>query len=507
MLDHDLDLLRDVVRVQPHPAHDALHRRAALHLPVTQLLAVVGQLERQGVGRVVLQHVEDELFLNRLAHGVHMKRRGKGVGRRLTPGIRAGAKQLQRLVLGRGRERDKGDAALVGACGHLRGQDVLGADFAAVAQFLQFLGRQHRLELAGGLAGLRAVRLVGNDGKTLALRSRQLAHGFQGEREGLDGADDDLLAAVECFGQRRALGPVGVLDGRHHARGALKVKQRLLQLRVDDIAVRNHQHGVEHLAVLGVVQLGQEVRRPGNRVGLARTCRMLDQVLAARAVLQHRPLELARHVQLVVARKDDALDLLFLVALGDQVAAQDFQPAVNRPDLLPQVGGAVAAQRIDRVAGRALVAQVEGQKHGSCAIEPRHHRHFAVADGKVNQGAGGKRQQRLGRLALRARMAVKAVLVDGVLHALGEVGLEFDRGHGQAVEEQHQVNVVFVVQRITHLAHHAQPVGAVAGQDVGVDAERRLELGELERGFEAEQLDAVAQHVQGAALVELVAQA
>jgi hypothetical protein len=31
VLDHNLHLLRDVVRVQPDPAHDALHGGAALH--------------------------------------------------------------------------------------------------------------------------------------------------------------------------------------------------------------------------------------------------------------------------------------------------------------------------------------------------------------------------------------------------------------------------------------------------------------------------------------------
>ena len=60
VLDDDLDLLRDVVGVQPHPAHDPLHRRAALDLLLVELLAFVGQLEGQLVGRVVLQHVEDE---------------------------------------------------------------------------------------------------------------------------------------------------------------------------------------------------------------------------------------------------------------------------------------------------------------------------------------------------------------------------------------------------------------------------------------------------------------
>ena len=58
---------------------------------------------------------------------------------------------------------------VVGPRRHLRGQDVLGADLAAVVQLRQLLGRQHRLQLGGRLAGLRAVGLVGDHGEALAL--------------------------------------------------------------------------------------------------------------------------------------------------------------------------------------------------------------------------------------------------------------------------------------------------------------------------------------------------
>ena len=75
VLDDDLHLLRDVVGVQPHPAHDALHRRAALDLLLVVLLALVRQLEGQLVGGVVLQHVEDELLLDGLPHGIDVERR------------------------------------------------------------------------------------------------------------------------------------------------------------------------------------------------------------------------------------------------------------------------------------------------------------------------------------------------------------------------------------------------------------------------------------------------
>lgn len=45
-------------------------------------------------------------------------------------------------------------------------------------------------------------------------------------------------------------------------------------------------------------------------------------------------------------RQDEALDALLAVALGHHVAAENLQPAVALPDLLPQVAGAVAARRV-----------------------------------------------------------------------------------------------------------------------------------------------------------------
>jgi hypothetical protein len=84
------------------------------------------------------------------------------------------------------------------------------------------------------------------------------------------------------------------LDGGHHAGGALEVEDGFLQLAVEHVAVGHHQHAVEHLAVLGVVQVGEEMRGPGDGVGLAGAGRVLDQVFAARPLGQHRGLQFAR---------------------------------------------------------------------------------------------------------------------------------------------------------------------------------------------------------------------
>ena len=64
------------------------------------------------------------------------------------------------------------------------------------------------------------------------------------------------------------------------------------------------------------------------------------------------------------------LDLLLLVALGDEVAAQDLQPAFALPDLFPQVGRAVAACGFTGLPGAAVVALVEGQEARGRSVQP-----------------------------------------------------------------------------------------------------------------------------------------
>ena len=88
----------------------------------------MGQFERQTVGHVVLQHVQNKTLFNGLPH-----ERAWARCRELTcpRGVWPRAKQLQRLVLGLGGEGNKGDATVFGQVRHLRGQNVFAADLAA----------------------------------------------------------------------------------------------------------------------------------------------------------------------------------------------------------------------------------------------------------------------------------------------------------------------------------------------------------------------------------------
>ena len=130
------------------------------------------------------------------------------------------------------------------------------------------------------------------------------------------------------------------------------------------------------------ITLLQEEVIPAIRQYLTRVDE-LDERLLAEQELLHR-------CQLVVAGKDQAADLLFLVSLRDAIAADDLQPAVALPHLLPEIGGAMT--RHHRVAGTAVGAAgigalVEGQELGAGPLQACGHLHFAVADGEVHQGA------------------------------------------------------------------------------------------------------------------------
>ena len=128
------------------------------------------------------------------------------------------------------------------------------------------------------------MRLVGDDGEPLALVAASLRTASRAKGKVWMVQTTIFLPPDSASASLPLLLPSLVDDDLDHALRALEVEERLLQLRVDDVAVGDDQHRVEHLLVVGVVQLGEEVRRPGDGVGLARAGRVLDQVFAARAL-------------------------------------------------------------------------------------------------------------------------------------------------------------------------------------------------------------------------------
>ena len=116
---------------------------------------------------------------------------------------------------------------------------------------------------------------------------------------------------------------------------------------------------------------------------------MFDQVFAARSVGQHGGEQFAGGVELVEAGEDPAGELLLVVAARHDVAAEDVEPGVGLPDLLPEIGGG-GAVGVGRIAGAVVVAAVEGQEDAVGAGEAGAHLHLAVADGEMHQRAAGE---------------------------------------------------------------------------------------------------------------------
>ena len=131
------------------------------------------------------------------------------------------------------------------------------------------------------------MSLIGDHGKALTARGGQLSHLFQGKGEGLNCADHHFFIAAEGFCELAALAAVFIGDGGHHTFFAFKGFEGFLKLGVDHVAITHHQHRIEHLLVLGVVEFGEEVGGPGDGIGFAGTGGMLHQVFLAGPFLQN----------------------------------------------------------------------------------------------------------------------------------------------------------------------------------------------------------------------------
>ena len=246
---------------------------------------------------------------------------------------------------------------------------------------------------------------------------------------------------------------------------------------------------------------------------------MLNQVFMPRPLAARRRQQFAHHVPLVVARKNHAflLDLaafpvFFVLNLQVYKTGQDVEQVVRQQHLVPQVIGGVALDVLRHIVARAAVCRafVEGQKGGARPLQARGHVHLVLADRKMHQRTALEGEQRLGLFGHRVHGQARGfVLQNGALHRLLEFALQLQRGHRQAIDEQHQVNAPclglganFSQMRLAgpravhQLGHHTQAVLGVAGQRVGVQVVLGLELAQRQARIAVAQL--VAQYPQRA---------
>ena len=467
-----------------HVAAQLLLRPAGVELRV--VLHRLGKPVVAGHRRVVGQHVEDEPLLDRLLHGVAVEGMMPDAAVRLQ--VR-GAEDLQRLVLGRGREREvAGVVQQLARLHHAVDPVLVGLLIAHLACFRQRL-RHGR----AGAAALAGVRLVDDDRE--AAPALLVADLVQDERELLDRGDDDLLAALDEPAQiARALGG---RDRRPHL-GVLP--DRVPDLTVEDDPVGDHDDRVEDRRVVPA-QPDQLVSQPGDGVALAAAGRVLDQVAPARAVGAGVGQQPAHHVELMVARPDlgpslpAALLVLRLHHLG--VVLQDVGEAPPGQHLPPQVVDRQPV-RVGRVARAVVPAPVERQEPRRLAGETGAELHLALVHREVRDAAPELEQ-------LLARVAILLVLQHRVVRRLlGETVLQLEREHRQPVDEQPDV------QRPLRLV---PAIAKLPGDGEAVLLEPFLRRRVVSRGRAVEQvqvqrpvLDPVTQHLDRAALDDLALQ-
>ena len=477
VLHHHLRFLGDVVGMQLHEAGQGAGGLLALHIRV--VIARLDELVVAIVGNIVLQHIEDEAFLNGLTHGVAVA------------GLAIAPKDLERPVLRRGGEGEKAQVRLPPALRHaeeqrlhvLPGHALLGRLLSC--PFPQFFAAQHFLHGGGRLSALGTVRLVDEHGAASGWQgvgglfgcfmrgvapSRSPAEGSflrhleqlaGNERELLQGGDDDGNSALQGFCQlARAL--VHLL---HHAMLVLELIDGVLQLLIQHDAVRHDDHAIEDTGVFRVVQRRQTMRQPSDGVALAAAGGMLDQGVVPHAFPPRHIDQQAHRLKLVVAGKDQRLRLhlaplliALLFALQVQETGQQVQQAAALQNFLPKVGGAVVASfRVRRVAGAGISALVKGQKARGRARQPGGHLHGFGIDSEMNQGAPleGKNW--------RLRVSVALILPAGILHSLPcERILQLKGCNGNAVHAKHHIQGLFRTGREVQLPGDAKPVGGVA---------------------------------------------
>ena len=160
---------------------------------------------------------------------------------------------------------------------------------------------QRPFQLTGGIAGLGRMGLVHNDRKPLIAG----AHFFVDDRELLQGSDDDARPGLD--GLPELLGVF--VDLLHHTRHMVKLIDGVLQLTVQHPAVGDNDDRLEDLLVVVIVQAGEPVGQLGDRVGLAGTGAVLNEIILARAVGFYIGQQLGHHIQLVIPGEDHPLGL------------------------------------------------------------------------------------------------------------------------------------------------------------------------------------------------------
>ena len=279
--------------------------------------------------------------------------------------------------------------------------------------------------------------------------ARELLNVLIGEEELLNGADNDAFLVVQSF--CKVAGMLLVVNALQQAGNVLKAVNRVLELAVEYNTVGDNNNGIKDTLVLIVMKRRQPIGDPSNRVGLAGTGRVLDQIVCASTFLAHVCNDLPNHIVLMVAREDQlflsdslsdtVLCHFFLFLYVGNEAVKDIQKRVALEDLFPNVVCIIPVfvVGIARATGHTgpVGAHVEGHEVSSIIFELSCHPRLIEVNCEVDQEAVVQPEGKL----LRAAVLLK--LLHGAPNVLTlELVLQLNRHNGDTVHRKHHINGV-----------------------------------------------------------------
>ena len=167
-------------------------------------------------------------------------------------------------------------------------------------------------------------------------------------------------------------------------------------------------------------------------------------------------------VELMVARENhDIVPDAIFVLFDMDVLLENFQQPVPEQHLFPEIGGLVTV-RVRRIALAADMActvgtLIERQEKSPFPLQAGRHVHVFQIDGEMHQNPFFESENRV------LVLPVETVLFDGVCRVLaGELAFQFHRHDGNAVDEQNDIDALFITRRIMELAGTVQDIAFVS---------------------------------------------
>ena len=207
--------------------------------------------------------------------------------------------------------------------------------FGVSKSSLQFYCRRTRL---------RRVCFIHDNSKSLALGVLNLS---VNHREFLQCGNNDSATVIDSISQ--VFGCLAFANGFNRTKGMVKGRNGILQLSVKHGTVGNDDYRRENRFIVFIVQGCQTVCSPSNRVRLARTCTVLNQIVYTSSVLANISDKFANNIQLVETREDKGLVILAVNEL-----LHDIQSTFFSENIFPEICCRISV-RIRRIALATII--------------------------------------------------------------------------------------------------------------------------------------------------------